>query len=122
MSSKTFGDYLRSKRLASGMSLRQLADQLGVSHVFLGEVERGVRGGLKRERWDDLVRALPGVSLDDLERQAIAARPLEIGLEGAPPRYQDLALALSRRIRQQDLEPVEIETILAVLNRGEQSR
>lgn len=32
---------VRDRRRELGMSLRELAEKLGVSHVFLGEVERG---------------------------------------------------------------------------------
>lgn len=41
------GAKLRAQRVAAGMSLRALAKLLDVSHVYLGEVERGDRAGYK---------------------------------------------------------------------------
>ena len=37
------GDYLREQRLASKLSLRQLAEQAGVSNPYLSQIERGLR-------------------------------------------------------------------------------
>ena len=37
------GDYLREQRTASRLSLRQLADQVGVSNPYLSQIERGLR-------------------------------------------------------------------------------
>src|SRR5918997_5566361 len=37
------GDYLREQRLASKLSLRQLAEQTGVSNPYLSQIERGLR-------------------------------------------------------------------------------
>ena len=39
----TLGDYLREQRLAAKLSLRQLADQAGVSNPYLSQIERGLR-------------------------------------------------------------------------------
>ena len=37
------GEYLREQRTASRLSLRQLADQVGVSNPYLSQIERGLR-------------------------------------------------------------------------------
>lgn len=39
----SLGDYLKEQRLASRLSLRQLADQVGVSNPYLSQIERGLR-------------------------------------------------------------------------------
>ncbi len=41
--SNQLGDYLREQRTASRLSLRQLADQVGVSNPYLSQIERGLR-------------------------------------------------------------------------------
>jgi len=110
-----FGRYLRQKRTSAGRSLRQVADDLRISHVYLGEIERGVRGPLKREAWDSLVKAIPGVTLDGLERAAAKVRPVQIDLSDAPPQYQDLALALARRINSRDLTLPQIQRVMKQL-------
>jgi hypothetical protein len=110
-----FGSYLRRARVASGRSLRDVAAELKISHVYLGEVERGVRGPLRPEHWDALLRAIPRLKREELERQAAASRPLEVDLSDAPPRYQDLAMALARRLKNRDLTRAQIEGLLKVL-------
>ena len=40
---ESLGDYLKEQRLASRLSLRQLADQVGVSNPYLSQIERGLR-------------------------------------------------------------------------------
>ena len=40
---ESLGDYLREQRLAAQLSLRQLADQAGVSNPYLSQIERGLR-------------------------------------------------------------------------------
>ena len=110
-----FGSYLRRARVASGLSLRQVASVLRISHVYLGEVERGVRGPLREEHWDGLLQAIPTLTRGDLERQAAASRPLEMDISDAPPRYQDLAMALARRLKNRDLTVGQIARLLKVL-------
>jgi transcriptional regulator with XRE-family HTH domain len=39
----SLGDYLREQRLAARLSLRQLAEQAGVSNPYLSQIERGLR-------------------------------------------------------------------------------
>ena len=39
----SLGDYLREQRTQSRLSLRQLAEQVGVSNQYLSQIERGLR-------------------------------------------------------------------------------
>jgi transcriptional regulator with XRE-family HTH domain len=39
----SLGDYLREQRTDARLSLRQLADQVGVSNPYLSQIERGLR-------------------------------------------------------------------------------
>lgn len=39
----SLGDYLREQRLGAELSLRQLAEQAGVSNPYLSQIERGLR-------------------------------------------------------------------------------
>ena len=112
-----FGDYIRSERIRAGFSLRHLANQLGVSHVYLGQVERGMQAPLRKKWWGQLTRALPNVSVETLERKLATSQPLQIHLEEAPIEYQDLTLALIKRIEARNLTPKEIRTIIQVLGK-----
>jgi hypothetical protein len=114
-----FGTYLRRMRVASGRSLRDVASALGISHVYLGEVERGVRGPLREEHWAALIKAIPALTRAELERNAAASRPLEVDISDAPPRYQDLAMALARRLKNRDLTGAQISRLLKVLKDDE---
>ncbi|QWF21695.1 helix-turn-helix transcriptional regulator [Nocardioides sp. LMS-CY] len=40
---ETLGDYLRQQRESAELSLRQLAEQAGVSNPYLSQIERGLR-------------------------------------------------------------------------------
>jgi len=40
---ETLGEYLREQRESSRLSLRQLAEQAGVSNPYLSQIERGLR-------------------------------------------------------------------------------
>ncbi len=40
---QSLGDYLRDQRRGAQLSLRQLADQAGVSNPYLSQIERGLR-------------------------------------------------------------------------------
>ncbi|HSJ22180.1 MAG TPA: helix-turn-helix transcriptional regulator [Nocardioidaceae bacterium] len=40
---ENLGDYLREQRVGAQLSLRQLAEQTGVSNPYLSQIERGLR-------------------------------------------------------------------------------
>src|SRR3546814_13884314 len=40
---ETLGDYLKEQRTTAELSLRQLAEQAGVSNPYLSQIERGLR-------------------------------------------------------------------------------
>lgn len=118
MRETTVGTYIRSKRLASGLSLRDVADRIGVSHVFLGEVERDVRKSIKRERLDQLAEVIPGFSATEAERIMSKTQPVKLSLEDAPPAYHELGLALARRIEKRDLKPSQLAELRRILIGG----
>jgi transcriptional regulator with XRE-family HTH domain len=117
--STRFGDYIRRARVDAGRSLREVADEVGISHVYLGEVERGVRGPLIESHWDALIAALPKLKREELERTAQMSRALQLDLPTAPTRYQDLALALARRFKKRDLSEADLTRLLKVLKSDE---
>lgn len=110
-----FGRYVRRQRAAAGVSLRSAARALGISAVYLGEVERGVRPPLKEQHWDALVRAVPAIDRNSLERLTAKARPIQLDLRDTPPKYQDLALALARRIEKRNISRDDLEKLFSIL-------
>ena len=69
----SLGDYLKEQRLASRLSLRQLADQVGVSNPYLSQIERGLRRP-SAEVLQQLARALR-ISAEQLYVRAGIVRP-----------------------------------------------
>lgn len=110
-----FGRYIRRQRVVAQISLRAAARALSVSAVYLGEVERGVRPPLKVEHWDALIRVVPTIERSTLERLSSKARPIQLDLRDAPPRYQDLAIALARRIEKQNISRGDLEKLFTIL-------
>ena len=62
----TFGEEIRKCRLDKGLTLRDLAKKLKVSHVFIGEVERGVKD-ISRKHWPRLAKEL-GATIEEMEK------------------------------------------------------
>lgn len=118
MTQGAFGKFIRSKRVAAGLSLREVADRLGVSHVYLGEVERGLSRSLKRDRWPTLVQILGNITVEDLERQLSETKPVQMDLADATPPVRDFGLALARRIQDRQLDDRTAAQLMRVLSGG----
>lgn len=116
----TFGSYLRAMRLQAGLSLRDVARDLGVSHVYWSEVERGVRG-LARERWDALMRLLPDVDAEQLARLESVRKPIHIDLSGKPSDLQAVGLAFARRVQDNSLSDEQIQELLVLLGAAKEN-
>lgn len=118
MAQTPYGKYLQTERIKARLSLRRVAEALGVSHVYLSEVERGVRAPLKRDRWPALIDAIPSVTMAGLEAAAALSRPVQLSLAEAPPEYQNLALALARRMEGRDIAPADMDKLMKILLGG----
>lgn len=114
----TFGAYVRSRRKAAHLSLAEVAEKARLSHQFLSQVERDVGPALRREHWAALVAIIPGLTIAGLERFAARTRPLEIDVTEAPADYLELAVAIAERVRQRDLGPDELATLIGLAARG----
>lgn len=97
------------------VSLRAAARAIGISAVYLGEVERGVRPPLRKERWDALIKIVPTLDRDTMIRLSANAKPVQLDLRDTPPEYQDLGMALARRIERQNLTEKDFERLSAIL-------
>jgi transcriptional regulator with XRE-family HTH domain len=72
---ESLGDYLREQRVGAQLSLRQLAEQTGVSNPYLSQIERGLRRP-SAEVLQQLARALR-ISAEQLYVQAGILNPDE---------------------------------------------
>ena len=84
----TLGDYLREQRLAARLSLRQLAEQAGVSNPYLSQIERGLRKP-SADVLQQIAKALR-ISAEQLYIRAGIVSPEEV--PGAPERSAELAI------------------------------
>ena len=100
------GERLRALRRERGLSLTQVASQIGISASFLSQVETGKVHPSVASLLS--IANLLGVSLDDLFDRA-AAEPLGRTQEPleAPPREPDIEDAV---IRADDAKSIELET------------
>jgi len=110
-----FGRYFRQAREEAGMSLRQAAKALGITHVYLGEVERGVRAPLPEKHWAKAIKVIPTLEREKLLRTKATSRPVQLELRRKRPEYQDLGLMLARRIQEQDLKKEDLDELLKML-------
>lgn len=73
---ETLGDYLREQRVNAQLSLRQLAEQAGVSNPYLSQIERGLRRP-SAEVLQQLAKALR-ISAEQLYVQAGIVSPEKV--------------------------------------------
>lgn len=66
MNNQNFGEFLQTKREQQKITLRQLAEKLGVSAPFLSDVEKGRRNSLDMDKLVMLKRIL-ALSEDEYE-------------------------------------------------------
>ena len=111
-----FGEYLRSVRVKSGKSLREVAEALGITHVYLGEIERGKRRLLPEKYWGAFVKAVEErTSITELTTAAVESAPLDPAVIEGPGR--DVVVALARTFDQEEMSPELAEQLLRVLNK-----
>jgi len=52
---KTFGDFLKNKRLEKGINLRKLADLLNVAPAYMSDIENGKRNSPSNDKMIKLI-------------------------------------------------------------------
>ncbi len=113
-----FGDRMRRLRAERGVTLKEMADAIGVSSAYLSALEHGKRG---RPGWHLIQRILSYFNIiwDDAEEVVRLARishpRIAIDTAGLAPRATELANRLADDIGR--LEPATIEELIAVLDR-----
>lgn len=108
-----FGAYLRQVRVESGKTLREVAEALSITHVYLGEVERGRRRLLPQKYWARLVKLVPSATLAGLREAAAASEPIDpASMEGA---RREVVVALARKLEANTLSDDLAIKLLRVL-------
>lgn len=112
------GDFIRRQRELQDLSLRQLADLVGISNPYLSQIERGLRE--PSERVVDAIARTLEVSADTLYERAGRTRRAAADEGGAEPDVVAAIKAdgaLTARQRQALLEVYE-----AFVGRGRRAR
>lgn len=117
------GAKLRSLRAERGISLKQMAEALGVSSAYLSALEHGHRG---KPTWILLQRMIAYFNViwdeaEELERLSEISDPkITIDTSGLPPEATELTNRLARDIKQlhpEDLEHLKNEIARRVADR-----
>jgi len=116
-----FGDGMRKLRAERGLTLKEMADGIGVSSAYLSALEHGKRG---RPGWHLIQRILTFFNIiwDDAEEVVRLARishpRITIDTSGLNPKATELANRLADDIGR--LDGAALDELLSVLDRRRQ--
>jgi transcriptional regulator with XRE-family HTH domain len=116
-----FGDRMRKLRAERGITLKEMADGLGVSSAYLSALEHGKRG---RPGWHLIQRILSYFNIiwdeaEEVVRLARISHPrITIDTSGLDPKATELANRLADDIGR--LDAAALDELLAVLDRKKQ--
>jgi len=116
-----FGDRMRKLRAERGLTLKEMADGIGVSSAYLSALEHGKRG---RPGWHLIQRILTFFNIiwDDAEEVVRLARishpRITIDTSGLNPKATELANRLADDIGR--LDGAALDELLGVLDRRRQ--
>ena len=116
-----FGDRMRKLRAERKVTLKDMAEALGVSSAYLSALEHGKRG---RPGWHLIQRILAYFNIiwdeaDDVVRLARISHPrITIDTSGLNPKATELANRLADEVGK--LDAATLDELLAVLGRKRQ--
>lgn len=113
MNGEPFGELIRASRRRLNKSLQDVADAIGVSAVYVSEVERGKRPPFTSERLPALAQVLE-FDLDQLKAAAWAEKKMiDWDPVGASGKQVEALVELARG----GLSDSELDEILAIVKR-----
>ena len=113
-----FGDRMRKLRAERGVTLKEMAEALGVSSAYLSALEHGKRG---RPGWHLIQRILAYFNIiwdeaDEVVRLARISHPrITIDTSGLNPKATELANRLADDIGK--LDPATLDELITTLGR-----
>ena len=111
-----FGEYIRHLREQANKSMRAMAEAVGVSVVYISDIERGRRNPPQGEKLSKLAEFLE-MDIKDLEEMAAKERKrVGLELEDKGDIIADAALTLARR--WDSITNEEASQILKILDKG----
>ena len=115
MNSEPFGELIRASRRRQNKSLQEVADALGVTAVYVSEVERRKRPPFTMERLPALSRVL-GLDIQTLITAAWTEKGMIEWAAGASDKQIEALVALARG----GFSDNELEAILQIARRSQQ--
>jgi transcriptional regulator with XRE-family HTH domain len=118
-----FGERMRKLRAERGVTLKQMASEIGVSSAYLSALEHGKRG---RPGWHLLQRIISYFNIiwddaEDVVRLARISHPrIVIDTSGLEPQATELANRLADDIS--GLDSKDLAEMITVLNRKKQKK
>ena len=116
-----FGERMRKLRTERGVTLKEMAEALGVSSAYLSALEHGKRG---RPGWHLIQRILAYFNIiwdeaEEVVRLARVSHPrITIDTSGLTPRATELANRLADEIGK--IDAATLEEMLALIERRKQ--
>jgi transcriptional regulator with XRE-family HTH domain len=116
-----FGEKMRKLRTERGITLKEMAEALGVSSAYLSALEHGKRG---RPGWHLIQRILAYFNIiwdeaEEVVRLARISHPrITIDTSGLSPKATELANRLADDIAR--IDPATLEDMLALIERRRQ--
>ncbi len=113
-----FGERMRKLRAERGVTLKEMAEALGVSSAYLSALEHGKRG---RPGWHLIQRILAYFNIiwdeaEDVVRLARVSHPrITIDTSGLSPKATELANRLADEIGK--MEPATLDEMLGLIER-----
>src|SRR6202167_1474682 len=116
----SIGEYIKQQREQAKISLRQLADQAGVSNPYLSQIERGLRKP-SAEILQQIAKGLR-ISAEALYVQAgiLEERPGDSGVRAAPQpteRQKQVLVEIYESFRRESQKPPTAEVVAVVRDR-----
>lgn len=116
-----FGERMRKLRTERGVTLKEMAEAIGVSSAYLSALEHGKRG---RPGWHLIQRIITYFNViwdeaEDVVRLARVSHPrITIDTPGLDPRATELANRLADEVGK--LDAATLDELVAVLDRRKQ--
>lgn len=115
-----FGQFVRKKRIDKFITLKDMAEELGVSSAFLSAVEMGKKR--VPEDWTSKISTYLELSSDEKKELLNfidqSRKTLKIDLEGFSPKRRETFFAFARKF--QDLSPEDMKKLQAFFENVEE--
>lgn len=120
---RRFGEYLRSRRVENGLTLKEVAEALSVGISYLSDIERGRRKPFAprdRKRYLKLAKVLD-VDAEEFRQLSKLERTAEaMQLEPEDDKQRELIATLFRKDHSEEALTKAIEAALDVLQEDEE--